>query len=153
LAAFFASSEASETAGLQYIERLASRARDRDAAVSRSSADAQLVALREWGLYRPTDCYPTLKRINQPALIVHGIRDVVVAPINACILAEHLPNAQLMIYPDSGHGAQYQHTRLFLEHVKLFLHSGISPPSNSSEEQNTGKRTLGGNLSFVDAPT
>jgi len=45
----------------------------------------------------------------------------VVFPINALILAEHLPNAQLIVYSDSNHGAQYQHAQTFLEHVRLFL--------------------------------
>jgi hypothetical protein len=31
-----------------------------------------------------------------------------------------------MVYSDSSHGAQYQHARLFLEHVKLFLSEGNS---------------------------
>ena len=50
-----------------------------------------------------------------------------VAPINALILAEHLPNAQLIVYPDSSHGAQYQHAKIFLEHVKLFLSDKDAP--------------------------
>jgi pimeloyl-ACP methyl ester carboxylesterase len=62
-----------------------------------------------------------LKNIAHPTLIVHGNKDIVVPPINAFILAEHLPNAQLIVYSDSGHGAQYQHAKIFLEHVKLFL--------------------------------
>jgi pimeloyl-ACP methyl ester carboxylesterase len=62
-----------------------------------------------------------LKNITQATLIVHGNKDVVVAPINALILAEHLPNAQLIVYPDTSHGAQYQHARTFLQHVELFL--------------------------------
>ena len=37
------------------------------------------------------------------------------------MIAQHLPNAQLIVYSDSSHGAQYQHAKLFLEHVKLFL--------------------------------
>jgi pimeloyl-ACP methyl ester carboxylesterase len=45
--------------------------------------------------------------------------------INALILAEHLPNAQLIMYPDSSHGAQYQHADLFLKHAKLFLSSSV----------------------------
>jgi pimeloyl-ACP methyl ester carboxylesterase len=69
--------------------------------------------------------YATLKDITHPALVVHGNKDVVVAPINALILAEHLPNAQLIVYSDSSHGAQYQHAGLFLAHVKLFLDSCI----------------------------
>lgn len=121
LAAFFAPSAASQSAGRDYMARLATRAQDRDAAVSRSSAEAQLVALREWGLIPPGDRYATLKEIKQPTLIVHGAHDIVVMPTNALILAEHLPNAQLIIYPDASHGAQYQHSQLFLAHVSLFL--------------------------------
>jgi len=67
------------------------------------------------------------KKITHPTLIVHGNKDIVVAPINALILAERLPNAQLIVYSDSSHGAQYQHAKLFLEHVKLFLSDGDSP--------------------------
>ena len=44
-----------------------------------------------------------------------------VQPVNAFILAKHLPDAQLIMYPDSSHGAQYQQADLFLQHAKLFL--------------------------------
>jgi pimeloyl-ACP methyl ester carboxylesterase len=121
LGAFFSSSEASQAAGREYMKRLESRKEDRDLPVSRDSAVAQLAAIREWGTIPTTGRYATLKNITHPTLIVHGNKDIVVAPINALILAEHLPNAQLIVYPDSSHGAQYQHARTFLAHVKLFL--------------------------------
>jgi hypothetical protein len=41
-------------------------------------------------------------------------KDVVV-PINAVLLAEHLPNAQLIMYPDASHGAQSQHADIFFK--------------------------------------
>jgi pimeloyl-ACP methyl ester carboxylesterase len=121
LGAFFSPSEASQAAGREYMKRLQSRNEDRDLPVSRNSAVAQLAAIREWGTIPPTGRYAALKNITHPALIVHGSKDIVVAPINALILAEHLPNAQLIVYPDSSHAAQYQHAKVFLEHVKLFL--------------------------------
>jgi pimeloyl-ACP methyl ester carboxylesterase len=121
LGAFFSPSEASQEAGREYIKRLGSRKSDRDLPVSRNSAVAQLAAIREWGTIPSTGRYDTLKNITHPALIVHGNKDIVVAPINALILAEHLPNAQLIVYSDSGHGAHYQHARTFLQHVNLFL--------------------------------
>jgi pimeloyl-ACP methyl ester carboxylesterase len=62
-----------------------------------------------------------LDRIRQPALVVHGNKDVVVRPINAFILAQHLPDAQLVMYPDASHGAQSLHARVFLEHARMFL--------------------------------
>ena len=121
LGAFFSPSEASQAAGRAYIKRLESRKADRDLPVSRDSAVAQLAAIREWGTIPPTGRYTTLKDITHPTLIVHGNKDIVVPPINAFILAEHLPNAQLVMYSDSSHGAQYQHAKIFLEHAKLFL--------------------------------
>jgi pimeloyl-ACP methyl ester carboxylesterase len=127
LGAFFSSSEASQAAGREYMKRLESRKEDRDLPVSRNSAVAQLAAIREWGSIPPTGRYDTLERIKHPTLIVHGNKDIVVAPINALILAEHLPNAQLIVYSDSSHGAQYQHAKMFLEHVKLFLNDGDLP--------------------------
>ena len=60
-------------------------------------------------------------KITQPTLIVHGNKDIVVDPINALLLAEKLPNAQLIVFPASSHGAQFQYAAMFLEHVKLFL--------------------------------
>ena len=47
-----------------------------------------------------------LAQIQHPTLIVHGTKDVVVAPINAFIMVEHIPNAQLIMYPDASHAAQ-----------------------------------------------
>jgi pimeloyl-ACP methyl ester carboxylesterase len=121
LAAFFSPSQASQAAGREYLKRLKSRKADRDRAVSRDSAVAQLAAIREWGTIPESGRYATLKDITHPTLIVHGNKDIVVSPINALILAEHLPHAQLIVYSDSSHGAQYQHASLFLEHAKLFL--------------------------------
>jgi pimeloyl-ACP methyl ester carboxylesterase len=121
LAAFFSPSENSQKAGREYLKRLESREKDRDLPVSRSSAVAQLAAIREWGVVPATGRYAALNKITHPTLIVHGNKDIVVGPINALILAEHLPNAQLIVYSDSSHGAQYQHASTFLAHVKLFL--------------------------------
>jgi pimeloyl-ACP methyl ester carboxylesterase len=121
LGAFFSPSETSQLAGREYMKRINSRTIDRDLRVSRNSAEAQLAAIREWGTIPATGRYSTLKDITHQTLIVHGNHDIVVAPINALILEEHLPNAQLIVYSDSSHGAYSQHAKLFLEHVKLFL--------------------------------
>jgi pimeloyl-ACP methyl ester carboxylesterase len=121
LAAFFSPTDASQAAGRAYVKRLAARSRDRDRPVAPKTAEAQLHAIREWGAVPSSDRYATLRNINQPTLVVHGIKDIVVQPVNAFILAEHLPDAQLIMYPDSSHGAQYQHADVFLKHAKLFL--------------------------------
>jgi pimeloyl-ACP methyl ester carboxylesterase len=119
--AFFTPSEASKAAGQAYIERLRLRIADRDAPVSMKTAGAQLEAIREWGTIPSTDRYAMLARLHQRALIAHGSKDIVVLPINAFLLAQHLPDAQLVMYPDASHGAQSQHAEIFLEHARLFL--------------------------------
>lgn len=126
LGALFSPSENSRKAGYEHLKRLQSRQKDRDLPVTRDSGVGQLAAIREWGIVPATDRYATLDKITQPALIVHGNKDVVVDPINALILAERLPDAQLIVYPDSSHGAMYQHAPTFLAHVNLFLSSANS---------------------------
>jgi pimeloyl-ACP methyl ester carboxylesterase len=123
LAAFFSPTDASQAAGRAYVKRLAARTQDRDLPVSPKTAEAQLRAIREWGNVPSSNRYATLQNIRNPTLIVHGTKDIVVQPINAFILAEHLSNAQLIMYPDSNHGAQYQHADLFLQHARLFLNA------------------------------
>ena len=121
MSAFFTPSEASKAAGRAYVERLQLRAADRDAPVSMNAAGAQLAAIREWGTIPSTDRYAMLAGIRQRTLIVCGNKDIVVIPINAFLLAQHLPDAQLVMYPDASHGAQSQHAEVFLQHARLFL--------------------------------
>ena len=123
MSAFFTSSETSKAAGRAYIERLQLRVADRDAPISKKAAGAQLAAIREWGAVPSKNRYAMLARIQQRTLIVCGSKDIVVMPINAFLLAQHLPDAQLVMYPDASHGAQSQHAEIFLEHARLFLNA------------------------------
>jgi pimeloyl-ACP methyl ester carboxylesterase len=54
---------------------------------------------------------------------VNGNNDIMVPSINSYTLAQVIPNAQLILYPDSGHGAIFQYAKLFAEHANLFLGS------------------------------
>jgi pimeloyl-ACP methyl ester carboxylesterase len=123
LAAFFAPTQTSQSAGQAYVERLAWRQVGRDQPVSRQTAEAQISAIRKWGRVPKSKRYETLKNIMHRTLIVHGNKDIVVQPINALILAEQLPNAQLVVYPDAGHAVQYQHASSFLKIVNMFLNA------------------------------
>jgi pimeloyl-ACP methyl ester carboxylesterase len=52
---------------------------------------------------------------------VNGGKDVIVYSVNSFILQQHLPNAQLILYPDANHGSQYQYPTRFVRHVSQFL--------------------------------
>jgi pimeloyl-ACP methyl ester carboxylesterase len=54
-------------------------------------------------------------------LVVNGGKDVIIYPVNSYILQQELPNAQLILYPDSAHGSQSQYPKLFVWHVSTFL--------------------------------
>jgi pimeloyl-ACP methyl ester carboxylesterase len=62
-----------------------------------------------------------LKTITQPTLVVNGRRDNMVPTINSYHLTQHIPTAQLIVYPDSGHASLFQYSELFVSHVELFL--------------------------------
>jgi pimeloyl-ACP methyl ester carboxylesterase len=123
LTAFFTPSDASQAAGHEYLDRLNRRSSDRDTPVTMAAAADQLRAIRGWGEIPSTNRYAMLRTIQQPTLIVHGTKDVVVDSVNAVILEENLPNATLLMLPDASHGAQSQHAEIFLATARLFLNT------------------------------
>ena len=65
--------------------------------------------------------FAELKAITQPTLVVNGNNDVMIPTINSFTLWQHIPDAQLIIYPDSGHASLFQYPDLFLSHARIFL--------------------------------
>ena len=120
LRVFFTPSKLSQAAGRKYLERQRTRKENRDPVASDQVAPAQLAALQKWGA-PAKDPYAYLKKITQPTLVVNGSNDVIVYTVNSLVLQQNLPNAQLILYPDGNHGAQYQYPELFVEHVEQFL--------------------------------
>jgi pimeloyl-ACP methyl ester carboxylesterase len=117
---FFTLSERSQAAGREYLRRFRLRTKDRDPEVSDKVAPAQIDALAKWGLRRENP-YDYLKALRQPTLVVNGGADVIIYSVNSFILQQHIPNAQLILYPDANHGSQYQYPELFVRHVSMFL--------------------------------
>jgi pimeloyl-ACP methyl ester carboxylesterase len=117
---FFSPSEASQAAGRRFLERLRARTQDRDVPVAEATVAAHRAAAGEWGAPAP-ESFDYLKGISQPALVVNGSNDIVVPTINSYILQQNLPNAELILFPDSNHGSHFQFTELFNRYATDFL--------------------------------
>jgi pimeloyl-ACP methyl ester carboxylesterase len=117
---FFSPSEASQAAGRSFLERTRSRTEDRDVPVSDATVAAHSAAAREWGS-ASRDGFSYLKGIPHPTLVVNGSNDIVVPTINSYILQQNLPNAELILFPDSNHGSHFQFTDPFIEYLTLFI--------------------------------
>ena len=117
---FFETTETSQSAGYRFVERLARRTRDKDTPATAEAAGAQLAAMAKWAKSGGKP-YADLKKITQPVLVTNGNNDTMIPTVNSFTLSEHLTNAQLIIYPDSGHGALFQHAGAFTSHVSEFL--------------------------------
>ena len=117
---FFAPTPSSQAAGAAFIERLAQRTTDLDTASRPDVAPSQMVAFREW---EQSPGFADLKGIHQPTLVVNGIHDEMIPVSNSYRLAENLPNAVLLVYPDSGHGSLFQYHESFTRHAAAFLAS------------------------------
>jgi pimeloyl-ACP methyl ester carboxylesterase len=117
---FFDPSPESQAAGRNFWDRRHERTIAVDPPSSPQAAQAQSTALRAWYDDGPSK-FDELKRIAQPTLVVHGHRDIMLPTVNAYNLSQHIPDAQLIIYPKSGHGALFQYPTLFVQHTKMFL--------------------------------
>ena len=71
---FFAPTEASQTAGKAFTDRLMQRGADREPISGPAIAQAQIGAFREWEK-SSGERFVDLKGIRQPTLVVNGVHD------------------------------------------------------------------------------
>lgn len=120
LSLFFAPTETSQMKGKEFIERLLTRDRDRDELPSLSVRDAQAEAIADWGI-------PDMSRLSRLAgispqtLVANGDNDIMVPTVNSYLLVGHIPDAELVIYPNAGHGFLFQYPNEFGAQVNRFL--------------------------------
>jgi len=117
---FFTKSAASQSAGVAFLKRAKVRTEDRDTDNGSAVTDPQARALIAW-CATPDPGHATLRAVSQPALVVGGKQDTMLPADNAYAMFKALSNAQLILYPDSGHGALFQYHALFVSHVRTFL--------------------------------
>ncbi|MGP3963479.1 alpha/beta fold hydrolase [Nonomuraea sp. 3N208] len=116
---FFTRTANGQAAARQFLKRLKERTHNRDKAISLAAFRSQLKAIHAWGLEKPSD----LMDIQQPVLVVNGDDDRMVPSSNSVDLARRLPDAQLTLYPDAGHGGIFQYHEDFVKRALEFLES------------------------------
>jgi pimeloyl-ACP methyl ester carboxylesterase len=114
---FFTRTANGRRAGKEFLARLKERTADRDKAISLKAYRAQLTAIHRWGLEQPHD----LSVIRQPVLVANGESDRMVPTTNSLDLARRLPDSDLVIYPDAGHGGIFQFHGQFVAKALEFL--------------------------------
>ena len=127
LGVFFTPTEKSHAAGRAFLKRFRLRQENRDPEVNDKVAPAQVEAISKWGAPR-ADAFDYLREILHPTLVINGSNDVIIYTVNSFILQQNLPNAQLILYPDSNHGSQYQYPALFVADVTRFLDAEVPFP-------------------------
>lgn len=116
----FTSSPESIRLGRLAYERIQKRVADRDVPVSNESAGAQVHAVLGWA--QPNSAaLNELQSITQPVLIVQGKEDVPVPVANASNMADNLPHARLIVYPDAAHAVMFQTAETFVREATTFL--------------------------------
>jgi pimeloyl-ACP methyl ester carboxylesterase len=114
---FFTGTPSGRKAGKEFLARLEERTDDRDKTITISAFRAQLKAIHRWAKQTPAD----LSSIRQPVLVANGDADRMVPTSNTIDLDRRLPNSQLVIYPDAGHGGVFQFHQDFVKRVLEFL--------------------------------
>lgn len=114
---FFTTTANGQRAASEYLQRLKERRQDRDKGPTPRAFLRQLKAITAWGKQAPQE----LGRLRMPTLIANGDNDIMVPTENSIELAKRIPNAQLIIYQDAGHGSIFQHPTDFVEKALAFL--------------------------------
>ena len=118
---FFGRSKSAIQAGHEFWQRRHLR-QDQDPASSLEVMQAQIEAnLYYLPKLNEYDSLAYLRDIHHPTFILNGVEDVMIPTINAYHMARNMPQAQLFIYPDAGHGAHFQYPERFVQHAIQFF--------------------------------
>ncbi|KWH18666.1 alpha/beta fold hydrolase [Burkholderia multivorans] len=117
---FFPATQEGQAAAAAFVVRLAARSAEPDLPAGPEVASAQLQAMIAWANWSG-DVAQKLSRIRQPVLVTNGDDDRMIPTANSFVLAQGLPNATLIVYPNSGHGALFQYAQTYVAHVTELL--------------------------------
>lgn len=116
---FFTATPEGRQSGLDFVKRINNHKVDPEPVASQEATQAQAKAWITWGLTPANNAQ--LAAIKQPVLVVNGNDDLIAPTVNSYVLYQRIHTAQLILYPDSGHGSLFQYHALFVSQVNTFL--------------------------------
>lgn len=116
---FFTATSEGRQSGLEFVKRINNHTVDPEPVASQEATQAQAKAWITWGSTPANN--GQLAAIKQPVLVVNGNDDLIAPTVNSYLLYQSIPTAQLVLYPDSGHGSLFQYHALFVSQVNTFL--------------------------------
>lgn len=117
---FFRDTPSSQAAGEAYRARLRQRADAFVALADQAAWLGMLSAASDVGTPE-TSLLTRVGAIRQPVLVANGVEDIMIPTFQSFALTQAIPDARLVIYPDSGHGFLFQHAAAFGDEVCRFL--------------------------------
>ncbi|USP76535.1 hypothetical protein yc1106_03809 [Curvularia clavata] len=123
LGLFFYPSETSKALGKAWWNRLEERAVDgeqRTTFVDEAGGQAQSAAIGKF--VSDGEFFARMERLDTlEVLITNGKADIMTPTPNSWLMQQRLKNAELHLYPDSGHGHLYQFPEKYAKQLDLFL--------------------------------
>jgi pimeloyl-ACP methyl ester carboxylesterase len=119
---FFYKSEKAKAACEAYLERIA-LFEDKDTPVTTENYQNMSLAMADFKGNKERNYFEALKDIKIPVLIADGKYDPSYPLKNLYVLEKEIPNSKLIVYPDAGHGFQFQYARQFVPELLSFLDS------------------------------
>lgn len=117
---FFNDSPRSRGAAATHLQRLRAAARPPGPPVAPDAVRAQLAAVVAWAAGKDS-AYARLGELGHPTLVANGAHDIMTPAYSSYVMSQRIPAAELVLYPDAGHGFLFQHAARFSRHVAGFL--------------------------------
>jgi pimeloyl-ACP methyl ester carboxylesterase len=117
---FFAPTQTSRAAGVEFLGRFTARSEGRDEPSSLAARDAQYDAIVEWGI-PDHGALQRLTGIRCPTLVIQGDGDRMIPTKLSHLMAGLIPDAQIRIYPDAAHAFLFQYPEQVAGDVAAFL--------------------------------
>ncbi len=117
---FFNDSQNGVDAGQAFLKRVYARQENRDPESGPGVANAQAKAIIVFSTTQDAE-NKLLNAITQPVLIATGSNDTMLPTDSSYAMFKILKNAQVVMYPDSNHGAIFQYHDRFVQDVENFL--------------------------------